>query len=199
MNRELRMLIPGRAAKRLLIDQLTESIEKGRIACRNGDARQRRLEPEARKLPGGVREQINPDAHGFYFGSRFKYPAGNSGLVQREPERQSPNAGADDNDIVHVSSRRACLLSHCRDETRLVSALSIKLPETTKFPAAHPRRLPPQDKVAYNLATTLGLWGNYDWIYSAVSLRNWRRRRFDSRHFDARRNRAHHNGARANT
>src|SRR3954465_5790916 len=128
MNRELRMVIPAPAAKRLLIDQLAESIEKGRIACRNGDTRQRRLEPEGRKLLGGVREQINPDAHGFYFGSGFKYPAGNSGLVQREPERQSTNAGADDDDIGHVSSRPACLLSHCRNETRLVSALSIKLP-----------------------------------------------------------------------
>src|SRR5438477_11597430 len=147
MNRELRMLIPRRAAKRLLINQLTESIEKSRIACRNGETRQRRLEPEGCKLRGGMREQINADAHGFYFGSRFEYPAGDSGLVQREPERQSTNAGADDNDLVHVSSRPACVLSHCRDETRLVSALSIKLPETTKFPAAHPRRLPPQDKV----------------------------------------------------
>jgi len=103
-----------------------------------------------------VREQINPDAHGFYFGSRFKYPAADSGLMQREPERQSANAGADDNDIVHVSSRPACLLSHCPDETRLVSALSIKAPETTKFPAAHPSRLLPQDKVAYN--EQLQLW-----------------------------------------
>src|SRR3954453_3067229 len=133
MNRELRMLIPGRAAERLLIDQLTESIEKGGIACRNGDTRQSRLEPERCKFLDGGGEKINPDAHGFYFGSRFKYPARDSSLVQREPERQSTNAGADDDDIVHVSSWPACLLSHWPDETRLVSALSIKLPETTNF------------------------------------------------------------------
>ena len=37
------------------------------------------------------------------FGSGLENAAGNSGRVQRQPERQPANAGADDDDFVHIS------------------------------------------------------------------------------------------------
>ena len=38
----------------------------------------------------------------------FEDPAGNFRRVQRKPERQPANAGADDDDVVHVPSRHYC-------------------------------------------------------------------------------------------
>jgi hypothetical protein len=70
-------------------------------------------------------EEIDADADRLDFGSRLKYPAGDLGCVQRKSERQSANAGSDDNDVVHVSFRRA-LSGDCRDETRSVRPLSIE-------------------------------------------------------------------------
>ena len=96
------MLVARRAAERLLIDQLAEAIEEGRITSRDRDLRQLGFEPERCEFPGGVREQIDADADRLDLGRRFEYPAGNSGGVQRQPERQSANAGADDDDVVHV-------------------------------------------------------------------------------------------------
>jgi hypothetical protein len=73
-----------------------------------------------------MRKQIDADPDRPDFSRRFKYPTGNSGGVQREPQRQSADAGPDDDDVVHVCSRRA-LSGDCQDETRLVRPLSIWL------------------------------------------------------------------------
>ena len=62
MDRELRMIVAGRAAERLLIDQLAEAIEEGRVRGRDRDLRQRRLEAERGKLLGGMRQQVDADA-----------------------------------------------------------------------------------------------------------------------------------------
>jgi hypothetical protein len=78
-----------------------------------------------------MRKQIDADPDRPDFGRRFKYPAGNSGGVQCEPQRQSADAGPDNNDVVHVCSRRA-LSGDCRNETRLVRPLSIWLPRRQK-------------------------------------------------------------------
>ncbi len=119
------MFIACRAAQRLLIDQLAEAIEKGRILCGDRYLRQRLFESERGKFLGGMRKQIDADADRPDCGRRLKYPAGNPGCVQRKPERQSTNAGSDDDGVVHVSFRRA-LSGDCRDETRLVRPLSIE-------------------------------------------------------------------------
>ena len=107
MDRELRMLVARRAAERLLIDQLAEAIEEGRVPGFDRDACQRLLESERGQFLGGVREQIDADADRPDFGGRLEYPAGNAALVQRKPQRQSANAGSDDDDVVHLPSRRA--------------------------------------------------------------------------------------------
>ena len=54
---------------------------------------------------GGMRQQIDADADRADFGGGLKYPAGNSGRVQRQPERQPANAGADDDDSSMFPSR----------------------------------------------------------------------------------------------
>ena len=97
------MIVARGAAERLLIDQLAEAIEEGRVRGRDRDLRQRLLEAKRCKFLGGMRKQIDADADRPDFGGRFKNPAGDSGAVQRKPERQSADAGADDNDVVHVS------------------------------------------------------------------------------------------------
>jgi len=79
MNGELWILITGRAAQQLLIDQLPEAIEEGRVLCRDRDPRQRGFEAERGQFPGGVREQIDAHANGPGLGGRLIYPAGNSG------------------------------------------------------------------------------------------------------------------------
>ena len=61
------------------------------------------FEAERGEFLGGVRQQIDADADRLDFGGGFKNAAGNSGLVQRKPERQAADAGADDDDLVHVS------------------------------------------------------------------------------------------------
>src|SRR5712691_8900540 len=107
MDRELRMLVARRAAQRLLIDQLAEAIEEGRVPGFNRDARQRLLKSERGKFSCCVREQIDADADRPDLGGRLEYPAGNAALLQRKPERQSANAGSDDDDVVHAPSRQA--------------------------------------------------------------------------------------------
>ena len=106
MNRELRMIVAGGAAERLLIDQLAEAIEEGRIRGRDRNLGQRRFEAECCQLPCGMRQQIDADADRLDFGSGFENAAGNSGLVQRKPERQPADPGANDDDVVHASSRK---------------------------------------------------------------------------------------------
>src|SRR6476620_3260252 len=107
MDRELRMLVTRRAAQRLLIDQLAKAIEESRVRGLDRDTCQRLLESERGKFLCCVREQIDADADRPDLGGRFEDPAGNAALLQRKSERQSANAGSDDDDVVHVSSRQA--------------------------------------------------------------------------------------------
>ena len=53
------MRVPRRAAKRLLINQLAEAIEEGRVAGLNRDPRQRLFQPERCKFLAGMRQQID--------------------------------------------------------------------------------------------------------------------------------------------
>ena len=107
MDRELRMIVARRAPERLLIDQLAEAIEEGGIGGRDRDVCQSLLKPERGKLFCSMRQQVDADADRLDFGGGFENAAGNFGLVQREPKRQSADAGADDDDLVHISSRHA--------------------------------------------------------------------------------------------
>jgi hypothetical protein len=58
-------------------------------------------------------KQIDANANRLDFGSGLKNTAGNVGLVQRQPERQPADPGANDNDLVHISFPS----NNCRDET----------------------------------------------------------------------------------
>ena len=101
MDGELRIRIAGSNPKRLLIDQLAEAIEEGRVRCRDRDPGQIRLQPKCCKFFGGMRKQIDADADRLDLGRRLKNPAWNSSAMQRQPQRQSADAGPDDNDVVH--------------------------------------------------------------------------------------------------
>ena len=129
------MLVTRRAAQRLLIDQLAKAIEEGRVRGLNRDTCQRLLESERSKFFCGVREQVDADADRPDLGGRFEDPAGKAALLQRKPERQSANAGSDDDDVVHTPSRQALV---CGNETRLISLPSIwRRCDLTAFDKAH--------------------------------------------------------------
>ena len=118
------MVVARGAAQRLLIDQLAEAIEEGGILGGDRDPRQIGLEAERGQFPGGMRQQIDADADRADFGRELEYSAGDSGRVQRQPERQPANTGADDNDVVHVSSP-AFIETRLPRSNRSVSLLSI--------------------------------------------------------------------------
>jgi hypothetical protein len=121
MNRELRVVVAGGAAERLPIDQLPETVEEGGILRLDRDSCQRIFKPKRGQFPGRVRKQVDADADRLDLGDGFEDPAGNPGLVQRQPQRQSADAGAEDDDLVHVSIPQGL----CGDATLLVSLLSI--------------------------------------------------------------------------
>ena len=50
-----------------------------------------------------------PTPIGLIAAADFEDAAGNAGAVQRQPERQSADAGSDDNDVVHVPYRRRAI------------------------------------------------------------------------------------------
>ena len=109
------MLVARSKAERLLIDQLPEAIEEGCVLGRDRDLRQIIFEPERGKFLCGMRKQIDAHANGPDFGRRLEYPAGNFRSLQREPKRQSADAGSDDNDVVHVSFRHLLIAAMKHD------------------------------------------------------------------------------------
>src|SRR5579872_4714938 len=101
MNGKLRMIVAGSAAERLLIDELAEAVEEGRVPRFDRDLRQRVLKPKRGEFLGRMRQQVDADANRPDLGNRLEYPAGNAGLLQRQSQRQAADAGADDDDLVH--------------------------------------------------------------------------------------------------
>src|ERR1700722_10844349 len=124
MNRKLRMVVAGPAAERLLIDQLAEAVEEGCIFGLDRHPRQIRFKAKRGEFLGGVRQEVDADTYRADFRRGLEDATGHVGRVQRQTQGQAANAATDDQDVVHVSSRIAWLCG-CRDETRLVSLLSI--------------------------------------------------------------------------
>src|SRR5262249_49765985 len=128
VDRELRMIVACRAAERLLIDQLSEAVEKGRITGLDCHTRQRRLKTERGKLFGCMRKQVDTDANCLQLGSGLVDAAGYSGLMERECERQAADAGTDDDDLVHVSTPLASsfrvMKQYRRPQSQIASAVS---------------------------------------------------------------------------
>ena len=100
------MIVTRRAAERLLVDQLAEAIEERCVRGRDRDFGQRGFEAERGQFLGRMRQQVDADTHRLDLGGGFENAAGNSGLMQRQPEGQAADAGADDNDLVHISIPR---------------------------------------------------------------------------------------------
>src|SRR5579871_2948094 len=104
MDGELRMVVAGRAAERLLIDQLPEAVEEGRIFGLDRDPCEVGFEAERAKLPGRMRQEVDADADRANFRRGFENTAADFGGMQRKAERQATDAAADNQDVVHVSS-----------------------------------------------------------------------------------------------
>src|ERR1700733_3029010 len=124
MNHDLLIVVTGRATERLLINQLAEAIEEGGVFGLDRHPRQIGLKAKRGEFLGGVRQEVDADTDRADFRRGLEDATGNVGRVQRQTQGQAANASADDQDVVHVSSRIAWLCG-CRDETRLVSLLSI--------------------------------------------------------------------------
>ena len=103
MNRELRIVVTGRATERLLINQLAEAIEEGGVFGLDRHPRQIGLKAKRGEFLGGMRQEVDPNTDRADFGCGFEDAAGNFGRVQRKPERQSANAGAD-----HILTNHHC-------------------------------------------------------------------------------------------
>src|SRR6266849_3128984 len=104
MDRELWMVVAGRAAQRLLVDQLAEAVEEGCILGFDRDPRKRFFQTEPGELLGRVRKQIDADTDRPDVGDGLIDAAGDAGLVQRKPQRQAADARAHDDDVVHASA-----------------------------------------------------------------------------------------------
>ena len=108
VDRELRVLVSGGAAERLLVDQLAEAVEEGGIGGGDRGLGERGFKAERGELSRSMRKQVDADADRPDLRGGFENPARNSFLMQREPERQPANAGTDDDDLVaHLSSGHA--------------------------------------------------------------------------------------------
>src|SRR5262249_37349970 len=94
----------GRAAQRLLVDQLPEAVEEGRVRRFDRDPRERVFQSERGELLGRVRKQIDADADCLDLGGGLDDPAVNAGLLQRQTQRKAADTRADDDDVVHASA-----------------------------------------------------------------------------------------------
>ena len=84
------MIVSGGAAERLLIDQLAEAVEEGRIFRRDRNPRQIGFQTKGGKLLGGVRQKVDADADRADFGRGLEYAAGNPGRMQRKTKVKPP-------------------------------------------------------------------------------------------------------------
>jgi len=65
VDRELGVIVPGASAQLLAIDELAEAVEEAAFAGGDGNARERRLEPQYRQLAGRVGRTLMPTPIGF--------------------------------------------------------------------------------------------------------------------------------------
>ena len=96
MDRVLRIGVARIASERLAIDQLPEPVEEHRLAREHADARQCGLKAQQCELVRRVRKDVDANAQRPHFGHRFVDAHGDSCALQREGERQSSDACADD-------------------------------------------------------------------------------------------------------
>src|SRR5262245_35229980 len=102
MNRKLRPLVASVAPARLLEDELAEAVVEAELACFHCERRKTLLQAELGQLAHAVRQEIDPHAERPDRGRGLEHLAGNAELVQRERERQSAHAAADDEYVLHL-------------------------------------------------------------------------------------------------
>src|SRR6266849_4316739 len=97
MNRELRPIVTGVAARGLAVNALAEAIEEHRLPRGHGEIRKRVFEPEPAEFPGSMRKDVDARAHRPDLGCRLVDTRGYTSLVQSQRQGQSADASAYDN------------------------------------------------------------------------------------------------------
>jgi hypothetical protein len=100
MNRDLRPVITRRAAERLLVDELAETVIERRFLRADAARGKRVLKPERRHLLHRMRQEVDADAQRLDLRRRLEDAAGNAAPLQHQAERQPANAAADDENVV---------------------------------------------------------------------------------------------------
>ncbi len=130
MDRELWPVVAGKAAARLLEDELAVAAVEGELSRLDALRGQRLLQAEFAELAHGVRQKVDADAERHHLRRRFEDAARDSGLVQAERQRQPADAAAHDQ---HVGVRR----THSAAIPRLATTLAQRaLSRTTILPSA---------------------------------------------------------------
>jgi hypothetical protein len=96
MDGELRHVVAGETAGRLVVDKLAEAIVETIFARGDGDFCQSLFQAEPTEFARGMRQDIDADTDRLQFGRRFEYAAGDAGAMQHQAKRQAANAGAND-------------------------------------------------------------------------------------------------------
>ena len=107
MDREMRPLVPGGTPPRLAIDELPVPGEERIVLRLAGARRQGLLQPQRAQLLHGVRPEIDADAERADLGRRFEHAdaARGAGRMERQRQRQSADAAADDQDFHSTALR----------------------------------------------------------------------------------------------
>ena len=106
MDGELRPVIAGGAARRFPINQLSEAIEENAFTRRDRHRRKRFLQSQPGQFLRGVRKHVDANPDRTYFRQLFIDTATNAGVVQGKRQRQSADAGPNDNDAVQLGQPR---------------------------------------------------------------------------------------------
>src|SRR6185437_16810577 len=104
MNRELGVVVAGVATDRLAVDQLTEAIEENRLARQHRYVRNRGLESQFGERLRRVRKDVDAHAERTHSRRRLVNLAGDLRTMKEKRERQSSDAGSDNDDVQRSSA-----------------------------------------------------------------------------------------------
>ena len=113
VDRQLRRIVAGPAAGRLAVDVLAEAVEERRLARDDGDPLELGEDAERPQRRARRRQHVDADAERPDLRGGLVDAAGDSGLVQRQRQRQAADAGADDGDFP-VARPRCAMFGHER-------------------------------------------------------------------------------------
>ena len=102
VDADLRILVAGALAARLLVDELAEAVEEAALGVLDAGREQLVAQAERGEFAHAVRQQRDADAELLQLGRRLVDAARDAARMQVERERQPANPAADDCDV-HAS------------------------------------------------------------------------------------------------